>query len=494
MRGIFGDYKSLDVESREEEATFFSKIKRGVNTYFLLEERGTSIQQEFFAGLTSFLTMSYILLVNPQILGLIGIPREQVVVSTALSAAISSIFSGLYSNLPLGLASGVGLSIYLTYGLVQGGRLDLIESFTACFISAALLGLIAAVGATEQIMKIIPRSVKLGIITGMGLLVALVGMTSVNIVVANSQTIVGLGNVTTMTPYFVLVGLCFIGTLVYHRVRGGILLGIAVLSALWWITHGTYPTSFVNLPVISMGCSEFIQFSSFSMESVPAVLAFLSVGLFDISGVLLGMTELAGLKKPEDDKVEGAPAVFLSASAGSMFGAAFGCTSMIVYVESAAGITEGGKTGLTSVFIGLFFLLSIVFAPLMSSVPEAATAPVLMLIGAMMMGQAKQVDWNDMMQAVPAFLTMIMMPFTFSITNGILFGFISALLFYLMTGTAWSDLKILYNRTDDPDFAEFNVRKNSLSFENNNTKEIPRIPSLILDKQRADSITSPNKQ
>ena len=164
--------------------------------------------------------------------------------------------------------------------------------------------------------------------------------------------------------------------------QGGILVGIATLSVVWWFIYGGYPTSFISLPAITRGPGDFIQFSSLSTGSIPAVLAFLLVSLFDISGVVLGMSELAKLKKPEEDKVEGSKYVFLAASAGSMFGAAFGCTSNIVCVESAAGIAEGGKSGLTSVFVGIFFLLSVFLAPLMASIPEVATAPVLMLIGA----------------------------------------------------------------------------------------------------------------
>jgi AGZA family xanthine/uracil permease-like MFS transporter len=359
-------------------------------------------------------------------------------------------------------------------------------------------------------MAIIPRSVKLGIIAGMGLLIAFVGLTSVNIVVSNPNTLVGIGDTNSYVMYFCTIGLCFIGTLVYHQVPAGILIGIGVLSVLGWIIEGDYPTAIFGIPRLTLSPLQLLT-TNISVDMLPSLMSFFFVLIFDLSGVIFGMSSLAGLTLL-DGKVPGADAAFISAAGGTMLGASLGSTPIIVYVESAAGIIEGGKTGLTAVVAGSCFFLTMLFSPLISSIPSTATAPVLILVGAMMISQVKQIEWNDMMEAVPAFLTMIMMPFTFSINYGIFFGLGSSFCFYVFTFTLYSDGVIFYNRyfrgiepikqsdTDDSKESEITeigfgrntsftglVRKNSLSFENDSTTLV-HIPSLIASPEDAQRV------
>mmetsp|Transcript_1487 Transcript_1487/g.2489 ORF Transcript_1487/g.2489 Transcript_1487/m.2489 type:complete len:572 (-) Transcript_1487:2014-3729(-) len=411
---------------------------------FRLLERDTSFGQEFRAASATFLTMSYILLVNPQLLNKIGIPSTDVVVSTALASAVGSFIAGYFGNLPLGLAPGIGLSAYLTYGLILGDGLSVQEAFTSCFVSGLLLLVLSVTGLSSIVMKLIPRSVKLATIVGMGLQIALVGMTSVKMVVPNEQTIVGLGDVTSSDVWLSVIGLVLIGSLLYHQVRGGILIGIFVMTILDWIMKDQYPSSYIDLPNLAVDVSDFVVFDAFSFQRCTAgVLAFLFIGVIDVSGVIFGMASLAKLTD-DTGHIPGATPTFIAVALSTLVSAITGGTPIIVYVESAAGIKEGGRTGLTALLISLFFVLSLFFAPVLSDIPLIATAPVSILVGAMMMSQAVEIDWNNMSEAIPAFLTLITMPFTFSITNGIVLGLITAFMFYITTGQFFYDIASVF--------------------------------------------------
>ena len=278
----------------------------------------------------------------------------------------------------------------------------------------------------------------------MGLQIALVGLTSIDLVVADERTIVALGpifedNIVTMS----LLGLVLIGTLLHHRVKGAILIGIAVTSVVTWCTTNSFPISYLKMPGISSWTPVPIAFHYIDIiKLIPAISAFLFIGIIDISGVVFGMSSIAGLTTSGGD-IPGSKFAFFGCGVGSVIGAALGSAPLIVYVESAAGIREGGHTGLTAITVGVLFLLSTLFAPLFSHVPIAATASVSVLIGAMMMGQAAEIDWDSMDKAIPAFLTIVIMPFTFSITNGIMLGLLTSLLFQISTGKCFS---ILWHR------------------------------------------------
>jgi len=375
---------------------------------FKLAARESSVLQEFRAATATFLTMSYILLVNPQLLNKIGIPATDVVVSTALASSVGSFIAGYFGNLPLGLAPGIGLSAYLTYGLVLGDGLSVQEAFTSCFISGLALLFLSVTGLSTIVMKLIPRSVKLATIVGMGLQIALVGMTSVKLVVPNEQTIVGLGDIHNPQIWLSIVGLVLIGSLLYHQISGGILIGIFVMTLVGWVMEGHYPTAFVSIPTLTLDL-DYVSFAHLDVgRCLAGILAFLFIGVIDVSGVIFGMASLAKLTDAEGH-IPGATPTFIGVAISTLVSAVTGGTPVIVYVESAAGIKEGGRTGLTACLISLFFLLSLFFAPVLSEIPLIATAPVSMLVGAMMMSQAVEIDWNNMSEAIPAFLTLVTM-------------------------------------------------------------------------------------
>ena len=291
-----------------------------------------------------------------------------------------------------------------------------------------------------MIMSVIPHSVKIGTIVGMGLQIALVGMTSVNMVVGSDLTIVTLGDVQSHKVLLSLFGLLLIGSLIFHKVKGGIVIGIFVISIMTWFIEESFPSSYVQVPHLSRGPSEFIVFEKFHwFKCSTAIAAFVFIGIIDVSGVVFGMAKLANLTK-DDDSVPGSVYCFAAVSVSTIIGACMGSTPVIVYVESAAGIKEGGRSGLTAVTVSFFFMLSLFFAPLFGSIPTTATSPVSILVGVLMMSQATEIDWEDLSHAIPAFLTMTLIPFSYSIANGIMFGLVAANFFYISTGHFLKDI------------------------------------------------------
>ena len=426
-----------------------------LSEYFEVEARGSTIFGEFKAGTTSFLTSAYILLANPQILSVVGIPKTDSVVATAISAGFGSLICGVLGNLPFSIASGLGLSAYITYGVILNSGLSINEAYTCSFIAGALFLLCAVIGVTEYVMKIIPPSVKLGTIVGMGLLIALIGMVTTGLVVPNPHTIIGLGPLDTTDAVFTIGGLALIVTLLFFEINGSILISIFAITVVDWIVNGDYPDDFVSMPHLKSGPSDYISFYNLHWSScITPTIAMLCVALFDVGGVVYGISSLAGLQKP-DNSVPGASGAFCGCALGSMVGALLGTTFCIVYVESAAGIREGGKTGLSAVFVSFYFFSAVFFAPLFSQIPSCATSPVLIIVGAMMMSQTRYIEWDDMTKAVPAFFTLIMMPFTYSINNGIAFGIGFSVLFYFTTGKIfadfWSFYQNYYYRTAEGD-------------------------------------------
>jgi AGZA family xanthine/uracil permease-like MFS transporter len=437
--------------------------------YFQLTARGTDVATEFRAGTASFFTLSYLLLVNPQLLTDAGVSHDDAVVATALSAAVSCFIVGVFANLPFGCAPGLGLSSYLSYSLVQAGLTTLEEALTACWASGILLLIVALTGITHFLMKVVPECVKYGIVVGMGLLIAMIGMVSVHLIVPDEKTIVGLGDLTNSPLQLTLFGLILVASLLYWDVKGGILLGIAVVSVMEWCFSQSWPTKIATLPEFHN--NHYIVPTVLFGENAPilwtAVGAFLLICTFDISGVVFGLATLGGLIDREG-RIPGSLWVFLASSAGTVTASFFGSTPIICCVETASGIKEGGRTGLTSVIIGLYFVLSLFLSPLFGAVPSDATAPVLMLVGVstvlqscgskpctlfslhafknmqvMMMSESAKVNWHSMDQALPAFLTAVLMPLTYDITNGMIFGLSASLCFYVTTGAVVGDVRSL---------------------------------------------------
>ena len=400
--------------------------------------------------------MSYVLLLNPIILNKIGLPPKDIAIGTALSSALGTLLSGCLGNLPFGLAPGIGLSTYITYSLVLNGTLSITQAFTSAFIAGLLLWIFTITGISNIIMKIIPKGVKVGTIIGMGLQIAFVGMTSIDLIVSNRLTLVDLGDLYDYDIWLSIAGLLLIGTLLYHEIQGSILIGIITMTLITWSLESSWPQQWIMIPALQNPLSHYINFSELNFQCIPAILSFLFVGIVDLGGVIFGMASLAKLND-DNGNVPGAIYSFFGASAGTMMGAAMGSSPIIVYVESAAGIKEGGRTGFCAVIIASLFIVSVVFAPLFGDIPVTATAPVSMLVGVLMAGQATEINWSDMSEAIPAFLTLTLIPFSFSISNGILFGLITSSFFYISTGKLFIDIKKL------ADYANNNNRYTTMS-------------------------------
>jgi AGZA family xanthine/uracil permease-like MFS transporter len=442
-------------------------VKDSLDGYFCITERGSTIGTEIRAGTAAFLTMSYLLLVNPQIMNQAGVSHSNAVMGTALSSAVASIVVGVGGNLPFGLAPGLGLSAYLTYGLVLADVATLSEALTACFASGALLFVCAVSGIANIVMRIVPKSIKMAIVVGMGILIAMIGMVSIQLIVADEKTLVAMGDLSQWTMQLSLLGVMLIASLMYHNVQGAILVGITILTLIFWTINKSWPSYFFEIP--NWDGVQYIDVSvMWRWEKAgtiyTAVFTFLFICIFDVSGVMFGLATLSGLLQ-EDGSIKRAIWGFLGSSAGTLVAAFFGSTPIICTVECAAGIKEGGRTGLTAVVIGIYFLLSLFLAPLFGAVPDGATAPVLILVGTLMMGEAAKIDWEVMDSAVPAFLVLTLIPLTYSITNGIVFGLMSAAVFYITTGNAFCDIARLVKGTNDGESREL---RRSLFDENAN--------------------------
>jgi AGZA family xanthine/uracil permease-like MFS transporter len=442
-----------------------SSIAEGLDVYFCLTERGTTISSEIRAGTASFLTLSYLLLVNPQIMAQAGVSHDDAIFATALSAAISCFIVGVFGNLPFGCAPGLGLSAYLTFGLVQADLCTLKEAMTACWWSGILVLVVSLTGLVTLLMRAVPHAIKVAIVVGMGLLIAMIGMVSVNLIVANPKTLVELGDVWgDFDLQLSLAGILLVASLLYHDIKGAILIGIALLTFVDWILNQSWPDTIFQVPAYHANhyVDPLIVFDmSKASVFLPAIGAFVLICIFDISGVSFGLATLAGNIMEDNGDIPGSLWAFIASAVGTVVAAWIGSTPIIVCVECASGVREGGRTGLTAVVIGLYFALSIFLAPLFSAVPEIATAPVLVMVGVMMMGESAKIPWENMNDALPAFLTIILMPLTYSITNGMIFGLVTSAGFYFTTGQFLTDAKVLHgkisNNTDDDDETEMLV-------------------------------------
>lgn len=429
--------------------TFYNAVDR----WFKISERGTSVSIEIRAGVVTFLTMSYILLVNPLILSQAGLPLEKVVASTALTGAVASFLVGVFANQPFGIAPGMGLNAYLVFSQVIGMQTPVEAALACCFTAACLVGILALIRALTLILHAVPNSIKLATVVGMGLLLSFIGLQQAKVVVANKDTMVGLGDLTTSEAMLATVGLAMIAGLHFRNVKGSILIGIMAVSLGYWIiTPGSWPKKFFALPSLQWFKLDFSGLMAFNGSMWGAVLAYMLVMIFDIGGAMFGLGKLANLVV--DNHVPGAIATYLAASAGTAVGALTGTTPLIIAAESAVGIKEGGRTGLVGVTIAGCFCISLVVAPFLQSIPEVANAPVLVLVGTMMMGESCHIDWSIMTTAVPAFLTIVIQPFTFSIANGIYAGLIMSVLLFFITGNFITAIKELIMGPEELDEAQ----------------------------------------
>ena len=411
-----------------------------LDRWFKLSERGSTVSKEFRAGTASFLTISYILLVNPAILGApnTDIPTDDVVFGTAVGSIIGSLVCGLLANLPFTMAPGLGLSAYFSYGLVQGEGLPWQGALTCCTIAGTVMLVLAVTNLSNFIMTIIPNTIKVATVVGMGLLLTMIGMQKISLVVAsNDESLVKLGSLENVDLWISLSGLVLLGTLSFHKIRGSILIGILTVTLIIWTRDDAWPERYVSMPGekdVSEIVTSALSFHLINSSYINGIASFMVVGVFDVSGVLFGLGRMAELADPRTGELPGCKYAFVAASIGTIVAALFGCSPIIPAIESAAGIKEGGRTGLTAIFSAAWFSIALFLSPVFGNIPVEATSPVLILIGAAMMGEASEIDWSCMYQALPGFLTLTIMPFTFSIPNGIVFGTVFLVILYLTTG------------------------------------------------------------
>ncbi len=392
--------------------------------WFKLAENKTSVRQEMLGGLTTFMTMSYIIVVNPRILAEAGMPIEGVLFATCLSAAVATLVMGLWANYPIALAPGMSLNAYFTYSIVLGRGVPWQTALGIVFISGAFFLALTLTGIREQIVNGIPDCLKFSTAAGIGLFIAFVGLRNAKLVVAQASTFVGLGSFADHEAQIAAFGLILTAILMVRKVGGAILLGI-VATTIIGMLRGTsqWPTHFLSLPHPGGTFLKLDLRGAIHLGLIEIICVFFFVDLFDNVGTLVGVCEQG--KFLVDGKLPRAGRALLADAIGTTFGALTGTSTVTSYIESAAGVAAGARTGLGNIAIAGLFLVAPFFAPLVSAIPSYATAPALILVGALMCGAVTSVKWDDFSEAFPAFLTMVATPLTFSVATGLSLGLIS---------------------------------------------------------------------
>ncbi|WP_291352378.1 MULTISPECIES: NCS2 family permease [unclassified Acinetobacter] len=402
---------------------------------FKLSENKTSFRTEVLAGVTTFLTMCYIIIVNPMILSETGMDHGAVFVATCLAAAIGCLVMGLVANYPIALAPGMGLNAYFTYSVCMGMGVPWQTALAAVFVSGLVFIAISMFKIREAIVNAIPMSLKFAIGGGIGLFLALIALKNSGIIVDNPATLVGLGDLKQPTVLLTLLGFLMIVVMHHFKVRGAIIISILVITAIATAMGLNEFKGVVGaIPSIAPTFLQMDFEGLFTASLVGVIFVFFLVDLFDSTGTLVGVAHRAGLLK--DGKLPRLKKALFADSTAIVAGAALGTSSTTPYIESSAGVAAGGRTGLTAVVVGVLFVLCLFLAPLAQSVPGFATAPALLFVGVLMIQGIVHIEWDDITEAVPAFLTIVCMPFTYSIADGIAMGFISYALIKLLTGQA----------------------------------------------------------
>lgn len=412
---------------------------------FKLKERNTDVKTEVMAGITTFMTMAYILIVNPNILSEAGMDWGGVFTATALSAVIATLIMAFYANYPFALAPGMGLNAFFTYYVVLQLGKSWQFALTAVFLEGIIFIILSLFKVREAIFDAIPMNLKKAVSVGIGLFISLIGFANAGIVIADEDTMVKLGNLTNKEPLLALIGLLIIGILLAKNVKGALLYGIlatTIIGIPMGITE--LPTAFFKAPPsISQVAFQFEWNNIFTWEMLIIVFTFLFVDIFDTVGTLVGVASKADMLDEEGKLPRVSQALFADA-VGTVAGACLGTSTVTTYVESAAGVADGGRTGLTALSAAGMFFLALFFSPIFAMVPGAATAPALIIVGLFMMSPIKEIDLEDYTEAIPAFLTIVMMPFAYSIAEGIVFGMVSYVLLKLITGKRKDISLIMY--------------------------------------------------
>lgn len=407
-----------------------------LNRFFKLKENKTTTKTEILAGLTTFMTMAYILAVNPDILSATGMDKNALFTATALSALLATLVMALVARLPFALAPGMGLNAFFAFTVVLGMGHTWQFALTAVFIEGIIFLILTAFNIRELIVNAIPLPVKHAVSAGIGLFIAFIGLQNAGVIVNNDATLVGLGNIGSPAVLIALGGIVVTAVLLALKVKGALLIGI------FTATIAGIPLGVTSLPEghligappsLSPIFFKFEFSEIFTLDMLIVLFTFLFVDMFDTVGTLVGVSDKAGMLT-KDGKVPRAKQALFADSIGTTVGAILGTSTVTTYVESASGVAEGGKTGLTSLTTAGLFLVALFFAPLFTMVPPAATAAALVLVGFFMMSPILKINFDDFTDAIPAFVTIIMMPLTYSIAEGIVFGMLSYVLIKLLTG------------------------------------------------------------
>ena len=403
--------------------------------FFKLKENGTNVKSEIIAGITTFMTMAYILAVNPSILSATGMDKGAVFTATVVSSIVATLIMGLLANLPFALAPGMGLNAFFAYTVVLGMGYSWQTALTAVFIEGIIFLILTIFNVREAIVNSIPLNMKRAISVGIGLFIAFIGLQNSKIIINNDATLISLGDITSGSPLLAIIGLLIISLLLAYNVKGSILIGILL-------------TTIIGIP---MGITQLSPYASFAPPSLEPVafkldfanilhpnmfivlFTFLFVDMFDTVGTLVGVCTKANMLTKGGEVPRCKQALFADA-VGTIFGACMGTSTVTTYVESASGVAEGGKTGLTAVVVAILFTISLFLSHIFLSIPSAATAPALIIVGLFMMTPILEIDLTDYTEAIPSFVCIIFMPFAYSIAEGITFGILAFTLLKLLTG------------------------------------------------------------
>lgn len=412
---------------------------KAIASYFEFEKLGTNYKTEVIAGATTFLTMAYIAFVNPSIQAQAGMPFGAVMTATCLSAAFASILMGIYARLPIALAPGMGTNAYFAFTVCIVMGIAWQTALAAVFIAGAFFLILSVTGMREKIMDAIPDSMKHSVAAGIGIFIAFVGLQQAGIVVKNDAVFVGLGDISKPGPIIALLGIVITGYFLAKKIRGALLWGILISTIIAvFVGVAKPPQGVISMPPSVLPTLGKLDFGgAFALGLVEIIFAFFFVDLFDTVATLIGVAEQGGLMRPGQRGKQCLPRAgrALSADAvGTMAGAALGTSTVTSYIESTAGIAEGGRSGFTAVMVGLFFIVMLFFNPIISIVPPQATSPALIIVAAFMLKNMSKVEWADWTEALPAVVACLAIPLTYSISNGLALGFILYPVLKIITG------------------------------------------------------------
>ncbi|MEI0580835.1 NCS2 family permease [Brachyspira pilosicoli] len=403
--------------------------------FFKLKENGTNVKSEIIAGITTFMTMAYILAVNPSILSATGMDKGAVFTATVVSSIVATLIMGLLANLPFALAPGMGLNAFFAYTVVLGMGYSWQTALTAVFIEGIIFLILTIFNVREAIVNSIPLNMKRAISVGIGLFIAFIGLQNSKIIINNDATLISLGDITSGSPLLAIIGLLITSLLLAYNVKGAILIGI-LLTTLIGIPMGiTQLSPYASFAPPSLEPVAFkLDFANIFQPNMFIVLfTFLFVDMFDTVGTLVGVCTKANMLTRGGEVPRCKQALFADA-VGTIFGACMGTSTVTTYVESASGVAEGGKTGLTAVVVAVLFTISLFLSHIFLSIPSAATAPALIIVGLFMMTPILEINLTDYTEAIPSFVCIIFMPFAYSIAEGITFGILAFTLLKLLTG------------------------------------------------------------